>query len=66
MGGAQPALTDMPQLAELAYHLVYVLCANKDTSTSVMRYLRTAHDFLYKHLHHLPFTCSLGHEEGKK
>ncbi|GAB1605006.1 nuclear pore complex protein Nup205-like [Argonauta hians] len=48
-------LTFTPQLAELAYHLLYVLCANKETSPPTMRYLRTVHDFFYRQLKHLPF-----------
>ena len=49
------ALRHTPRLAGLAYRLVYVLCANKDTSSPTMRYLRSAHDFLFRHLQHLPF-----------
>ncbi|ESP04618.1 hypothetical protein LOTGIDRAFT_237278 [Lottia gigantea] len=48
-------LQHTPRLAELAYHLIYVLCANKDTTAPTLRYLRTAHDFLYRQLQHLPF-----------
>ncbi|XP_074656294.1 nuclear pore complex protein Nup205-like [Tubulanus polymorphus] len=49
-------LLDMPRMAELSYHLIYVLCANKETATPTMRYLRTTEDFFYKHAQHLPFT----------
>jgi hypothetical protein len=49
-------LYDTPILAELCYHLIYMLCANKDTSDPTMRYLRTTHDFFYRHLQHLPFS----------
>jgi len=45
-----------PELAELAYRLIYVLCADRETSASVLRYLRT-HDFLYRHAQHLPFAA---------
>lgn len=48
-------LTETPKFAELAYQLIYSLCANKDTATPTLRYLRTSHDFLYRHLKHLPF-----------
>ncbi|XP_055955132.1 nuclear pore complex protein Nup205 [Patella vulgata] len=48
-------LTQTPRLAELCYHLIYILCANKDTTSPILRYLRTAHDFLYRQLQHLPF-----------
>lgn len=47
-------LYETPRLAELAYHLVYVLCAHRDTCGPVMRYLRT-HDMLHRHMQHLPF-----------
>jgi len=43
-----------PQFAELAYRLIYILCADHETSSPVLRYLRT-HDFLYRHGQHLPF-----------
>lgn len=49
-------IIETPQLAELAYHLVYALCSNKETSPPTMRYLRTVHDFFYRQLKHLPFT----------
>nr|KAG5691714.1 hypothetical protein BaRGS_010217 [Batillaria attramentaria] len=48
-------LQDTPRLAELAYHLIYQLCANRDTSAPTLRYLRTTHDFLFQQLRHLPF-----------
>ncbi|XP_054717049.1 nuclear pore complex protein Nup205-like [Uloborus diversus] len=44
-----------PRSAELAYQLIYVLCTNKDTSGPTLRYLRSTHDFLYRHLQFLPF-----------
>ncbi len=47
-------IQNFPRLADLAYHLIYKLCANQETSGPTMRYLRT-HDFLYRHLQHLPF-----------
>ncbi|KAJ8314739.1 hypothetical protein KUTeg_006889 [Tegillarca granosa] len=47
---------DTPLLSELSYKLIYKLSANKDTSAATLRYLRTTRDFLFKHLHHLPFT----------
>ncbi|XP_070580305.1 nuclear pore complex protein Nup205-like [Ptychodera flava] len=46
---------EMPRFSELAYQLIYALCANKDTSSPTMRYLRATHDFFYEHLQHLPF-----------
>ncbi|XP_064627986.1 nuclear pore complex protein Nup205-like [Lineus longissimus] len=49
-------MNDTPVLAELCYHLIYMLCANKDTSDPTMRYLRTTYDFFYRHLQHLPFS----------
>ncbi len=48
-------LYETPRLAEVAYQLLYVLSANKDTSGPTLRYLRTAHDFLHRHLQHVPF-----------
>ena len=48
-------VTETPKLTELAYQLIYHLCANKGTSMPILRYLRTSHDFLYRHLQHLPF-----------
>lgn len=48
-------VTETPKFAELAYQLIYSLCANKDTATPTLRYLRTSHNFLYRHLQHLPF-----------
>ncbi|BFZ24882.1 hypothetical protein BsWGS_27921 [Bradybaena similaris] len=47
-------LHSQPKLAELGFHLIYALCANKDTSPPTLRYLRTTHDFLYQQLQHLP------------
>lgn len=49
-------LRDTPRLAELSYKLIYLLAANKETSTPTLRYLRTTRDFLYRQLQHLPFT----------
>ena len=51
---------ETPQLADLCYKLIYTLCANKDTSTPIMRYLRTTQDFLHKHVQHIPFTLPDG------
>lgn len=48
-------LVDIPKTAELGYQLIFVLCANKETSAPTLRYLRTTHDFLYRQLQHLPF-----------
>ncbi|CAG5133814.1 unnamed protein product [Candidula unifasciata] len=47
-------LHNQPKLAEMGFHLIYALCANKDTSPPTLRYLRTTHDFLYQQLQHLP------------
>ncbi|XP_076311365.1 nuclear pore complex protein Nup205 isoform X1 [Tachypleus tridentatus] len=56
--GYPSCISDSPKAASLAYQLIYTLCANKDTSGAVMRYLRTTHDFLYRHLQFLPFKAS--------
>ncbi|KAK7106896.1 nuclear pore complex protein Nup205-like [Littorina saxatilis] len=54
--GAGPrCLHDTPRLAELAYQLIYKLCAIRDTSAPTLRYLRTTYDFLFQQLRHLPF-----------
>lgn len=60
-------VTETPKFAELAYQLIYSLSANKATATPTLRYLRTSHDFLYRHLQHLPFKnlVSTGTEEGQ-
>ncbi|KAL4232887.1 hypothetical protein ACF0H5_007574 [Mactra antiquata] len=67
--GTEPqCLTDTPKLAELAYRLIYMLAANKDTSLPTLRYLRTSHDFLYRQLQHLPYEqknfrhCVMNHQ----
>lgn len=58
-GGHGPrCLHEMPCFAELAYQLIYKLCASRDTSAPTLRYLRTTHDFLYQQLRHLPFIQS--------
>lgn len=46
-----------PVFTELAYRLVFVLCNGMETSAIVLRYLRT-HNFLYRHLRHLPVTST--------
>jgi len=59
-------ITEAPHFTELGYKLIYHLCADKDTSMPTLRYLRTSHDFLYQHLHHLPFNklVAMEIEEG--
>ena len=54
-GPGPQCLHDTPRLAELAYQLVYKLCAVRDTSAPTLRYLRTTYDFLFQQLRHLPF-----------
>ncbi|XP_033629784.1 nuclear pore complex protein Nup205-like [Asterias rubens] len=49
------AIHSMPQLAELAYEMIYRLCANRETSDPTMRYLRASQDFFYSQLRHVPF-----------
>ncbi|XP_038064864.1 nuclear pore complex protein Nup205-like [Patiria miniata] len=51
------AIHAMPQLAELAYEMIYRLCANRETSDPTMRYLRASQDFFYSQLRHLPFNA---------
>ena len=48
-------LQKTPRLAQLTYHMIYKLCANCDTWSPTLRYLRTAQDFLYRQLQHVPF-----------
>ncbi|XP_022111764.1 nuclear pore complex protein Nup205-like [Acanthaster planci] len=52
------AIHAMPRLAELAYEMIYRLCANRETSDPTMRYLRASQDFFYSQLRHLPFSGS--------
>ena len=54
-GSGPQCLHNTPRLAELAYQLVYKLCALRDTSPPTLRYLRTTYDFLFQQLRHLPF-----------
>jgi len=58
ISGTPSCITESPKLAGLAYQLIYTLCANSSTSAPTMRYLRTAHDFLYSHTQCLPFNIS--------
>ncbi|CAK8694467.1 unnamed protein product [Clavelina lepadiformis] len=52
----QPAaIVETPKLAEVCYQLIYRLAYNTETSEPVLRYLRSSHDFIYKHLQYLPF-----------
>lgn len=44
-----------PSSSELAYKLIFMLCTNRDTSGPTLRYLRSTHDFLFRHLQFLPF-----------
>lgn len=54
--GTFPAnIMNCPFSAELAYKLIFMLCTNKDTSGPTLRYLRSTHDFLFRHLQFLPF-----------
>ena len=47
-----------PSSSELAYKLIFMLCVDKDTSGPTLRYLRSTHDFLFRHLQFLPFKMS--------
>ena len=47
-----------PMLAELSFQLIYNLCSNSDTSSAVLRYLRTSNDFFFRNISRLPFTTS--------
>ncbi|XP_072164969.1 nuclear pore complex protein Nup205-like [Diadema setosum] len=60
------AIHNTPQLAELAYELIYRLCANRETSAPVMRYLRTTQDFFFKHLRHAPFVNRPGENTDER
>ena len=53
-----------PKLAESCYHLIYLLCGNKELSVTTLRYLRNNHDFFYTQLSHLPFQWTREIEEG--
>ena len=48
-------LQETPKLSELCFRLIYLISANQDTSLPTLRYLRTSHDFLYRHLQHVPY-----------
>ena len=52
---ASSSAAHKPQLAEVCYSLIYSLCSNASTSQPTVRYLRTSHDFFYRHLESLPF-----------
>ncbi len=56
-------LSAMPASMELAYRLIYALCANRDTSAPTMRYLRTTDDFFHKHLQRLPYGLAAAKSE---
>jgi nuclear pore complex protein Nup205 len=63
---AQLAATSaMPSSMELAYRLIYALCANRDTSVATMRYLRTTDDFFHKHLQCLPYGLAAAKGHGQ-
>ncbi|KAG8189490.1 hypothetical protein JTE90_018142 [Oedothorax gibbosus] len=49
------SIHNAPRSSELAYQLIHVLCTNNDTSGPTLRYLRSTHDFLFRHLQFLPF-----------
>ncbi|GFS37681.1 nuclear pore complex protein Nup205 [Nephila pilipes] len=51
-----------PRSAELSYQLIYVLCTNNDTSGPTLRYLRSTHDFLFRHLQFLPFKFAVSND----
>jgi len=55
-GRAPPCVQNNPTLAQLCYNLIYKLCKNPDTSSSVLRYLRSSYEFFTKHVKCLPFT----------
>ena len=59
------SITDTPQLAEHAYHLIYKLCANLDTSAATRRYLRNNHDLLFRHVQFLPFSTDHKDKSGQ-
>ncbi|XP_065223054.1 nuclear pore complex protein Nup205 [Planococcus citri] len=44
-----------PQLVQLAYKIIYTLCANPNTSDSVLRFLRLTQDFVQQHMALFPF-----------
>lgn len=44
-----------PHLVQLAYKIVHTLCANPNTSDSVLRYLRSSQDFVQQHMALFPF-----------
>lgn len=44
-----------PKLLEAGYCLLYQLCSNNKTSEPILRFLRSYHDFLPRHIACLPF-----------
>uniref|UniRef100_A0A1B0A9W8 Nuclear pore complex protein Nup205 n=1 Tax=Glossina pallidipes TaxID=7398 RepID=A0A1B0A9W8_GLOPL len=45
---------DMERIVERAFRLLHSLCAIQKTSDSILRYIRSRNDFLYRHLKELP------------
>uniref|UniRef100_A0A1A9WFW1 Nuclear pore complex protein Nup205 n=1 Tax=Glossina brevipalpis TaxID=37001 RepID=A0A1A9WFW1_9MUSC len=46
--------TDMERIVERSFCLLHSLCAIQKTSDSILRYIRSRNDFLYRHLKELP------------
>lgn len=44
-----------PKLAEKCYHLLYLMCVNKNLTGYVMRYLRNNHNYFHVQLSNVPF-----------
>ncbi|KAJ4481027.1 nucleoporin Nup186/Nup192/Nup205 [Lentinula aciculospora] len=49
-----PLFITLPALAERCYHVIYQLCVHPQTSSSMMRYLRTRENFFTRHLSAIP------------
>uniref|UniRef100_A0A1A9Z711 Nuclear pore complex protein Nup205 n=1 Tax=Glossina pallidipes TaxID=7398 RepID=A0A1A9Z711_GLOPL len=45
---------DMERIVKQAFRLLHSLCAIQKTSDSILRYIRSRNDFLYRHLKELP------------
>ncbi|GIY47224.1 nuclear pore complex protein Nup205 [Caerostris extrusa] len=60
--GTPSNVYNSPRSAELSYQLLYLLCTNNDTSGPTLRYLRSTHDFLFRHLQCLPFKFNVNND----
>eukprot|EP00842_Homolaphlyctis_polyrhiza_P002850 jgi/Hompol1/3566/HPOL_001619-RA len=48
---AQTLSTTHPELSDMCFHLIYLLCSDSSTGPPMLRYLRTSEDFFVRQLH---------------